>query len=161
MSSKRASFEWQKLENKHLGTGSFGDVYLVMNLRDNCLMAMKQILREKNSHLKELIDVVDILRNLDHPNLVKYYGIEEHKDEILIFMEYYSEGTLDKVCREGLDLACVRRYTHYLLKAVDYIHDQRIVHRDIKQGYGDGIEKGNENKNRDTAPPGADIYMDY
>ena len=47
-------------------------------------------------------------------------------------MEYCSEGTLSKVCREGLELSCVRRYTHFLLQAVDYLHKKLIVHRDIK-----------------------------
>jgi hypothetical protein len=36
--NRKAPFEWQRLENKMLGRGSFGSVYLVMNLRDNCLM---------------------------------------------------------------------------------------------------------------------------
>jgi len=58
--------------------------------------------------------------------------VEVHKDELLIFMEYCSEGTLSRVCREGLDLSCVRRYTHYLLQAVNYVHGHHIVHRDIK-----------------------------
>ncbi|KAI1711111.1 protein kinase domain-containing protein [Ditylenchus destructor] len=132
--SKKAPFEWQRLENRCLGSGSFGTVYLVMNMRDKCLAAMKQIHipRENNDGLKALVDEVDILRTLDHPNLVKYYGVEVDKGELLIFMEYCSEGTLARVCREGLDPSCVRRYTHYLLQAVRYIHDHNIVHRDIK-----------------------------
>lgn len=76
--SRKAPFEWQRFENKLLGRGSFGSVYLVMNLRDKCLMAMKQmrIQIENNSSLKLVADEVDILRNLNHPNLVKYYGVE-------------------------------------------------------------------------------------
>lgn len=64
-----------------LGSGSFGTVFLVMNLKDKCLMAMKQIhiRRENNDSLKALVEEVDILRHLDHPNLVKYYGVEVHK----------------------------------------------------------------------------------
>ncbi|KAH7728346.1 STE/STE11/MEKK4 protein kinase [Aphelenchoides avenae] len=134
--SKRAPFDWQLLENKHLGTGSFGSVHLVLNKKDNCLMAMKQINTKRGnantSSLKALADEVEIFRQLDHPNLVRYYGAEVHKEELLIFMEYCSEGTLARVCREGLDPACVRRYTHYLLRAVEYIHSKSIVHRDIK-----------------------------
>jgi hypothetical protein len=62
LSNKRtAPFEWQRLENKLLGRGSFGSVYLVMNLRDNCLMAMKQIHvpRENNAALKALAEEVE------------------------------------------------------------------------------------------------------
>lgn len=56
------------------------------------------------------------------------------KEELLIFMEYCPEGTLESVCREGLlDMRCVRRYTHYLLKGVEYIHNKMIIHRDIKR----------------------------
>lgn len=49
-------------------------------------------------------------------------------------MEYCSEGTLETVCREGhLDMCCARRYTHFLLKGVAYIHKKLIIHRDIKR----------------------------
>uniref|UniRef100_A0AAF5RVJ5 Protein kinase domain-containing protein n=2 Tax=Wuchereria bancrofti TaxID=6293 RepID=A0AAF5RVJ5_WUCBA len=130
---KRAPFEWQRLEKK-IGCGKFGTVYLVMNLTENCLMAMKQIRIERNDKaLLALVDEVENLSLLDHPNLVKYYAVEVHREELLIFMEYCSEGTLEEVCREGLlDMRCVRRYTHFLLKGVEYIHMKMIIHRDIK-----------------------------
>ncbi|KAI6178322.1 Mitogen-activated protein kinase kinase kinase 4 [Aphelenchoides besseyi] len=132
--SKPAPFQWQRLENKLLGRGSFGSVYLVINKRDNCLMAMKSIKvqREDNDSLKALADEVEIFRNLDHPNLVKYYGVSVENESLLIFMEYCNQGTLARVCREGLDLVCVRQYTYYLLEAVSYLHAHKIIHRDIK-----------------------------
>uniref|UniRef100_A0A915PXE2 Protein kinase domain-containing protein n=1 Tax=Setaria digitata TaxID=48799 RepID=A0A915PXE2_9BILA len=130
---KRAPFEWQRLEKK-IGSGKFGTVYVVMNLTENCLMAMKQIRIERNERaLLSLVDEVENLSLLDHPNLVKYYAVEVHREELFIFMEYCPEGTLEEVCREGLlDMRCVRRYTHFLLKGVEYIHMKLIVHRDIK-----------------------------
>lgn len=49
-------------------------------------------------------------------------------------MEYCPEGTLEEVCREGLlDMRYVRRYTHFLLRGVEYIHMKMIIHRDIKR----------------------------
>lgn len=108
--SKPAPFKWRRLESKLLGRGSFGSVYLVMNLRDNCLMAMKQMhfLLENNSGLKAIAEEIEILSRMDHPNLIRYYGVEIHAEELMIFMEYCSEGTLARVCKEGLDLHCVR-----------------------------------------------------
>ncbi|VBB31573.1 unnamed protein product [Acanthocheilonema viteae] len=130
---KRAPFEWQRLE-KTIGRGKFGTVYVVMNLTENCLMAMKQIRIERNDRaLLALVDEVENLSLLDHPNLVKYYAVEVHREELFIFMEYCPEGTLEEVCREGLlDMRYVRRYTHFLLKGVEYIHMKMIIHRDIK-----------------------------
>ncbi|VDK84024.1 unnamed protein product [Litomosoides sigmodontis] len=130
---KRAPFEWQRLEKK-IGCGKFGTVYVVMNLTENCLMAMKQIRIERNDRaLLALVDEVENLNLLDHPNLVKYYAVEVHREELFIFMEYCPEGTLEEVCREGLlDMRYVRRYTHFLLKGVEYIHMKMIIHRDIK-----------------------------
>uniref|UniRef100_A0A8L8K9G5 Protein kinase domain-containing protein n=1 Tax=Heligmosomoides polygyrus TaxID=6339 RepID=A0A8L8K9G5_HELPZ len=111
-----------------LAGGTFGTVYKALNVDAQCVIAVKEI-RVKRDVLKILQGEVDILRNLSHKNLVKYYGCE---DEVLIMMEYCSEGTLERVCREGLDEELVRRYTNSLLRAVAYMHSQKIVHRDIK-----------------------------
>lgn len=63
-----------------LGCGKFGTVYVVMNLTENCLMAMKKIRIERNDKvLLALVDEVENLSLLDHPNLVKYYAVEVHR----------------------------------------------------------------------------------
>lgn len=63
-----------------LGSGKFGTVHVVMNLTENCLMAMKQIRIERNDRaLLALVDEVENLSLLDHPNLVKYYAVEVHR----------------------------------------------------------------------------------
>ena len=55
------------------------------------------------------------------------------QDQLLIFMEYCDEGTLETIIKEGLDILFVRQYTNKLLLGVDYLHEKRIVHRDIKR----------------------------
>ena len=52
---------------------------------------------------------------------------------ILIFMEYCDGGTLDSVCREGLDEYLMRQYTHLILRGINDLHEHLIVHRDIKR----------------------------
>ncbi|VDM56314.1 unnamed protein product, partial [Angiostrongylus costaricensis] len=111
-----------------LAGGTFGTVYKALNVDAQCVIAIK-VIRVQRSIQKVLQGEVDIFRNLNHKNLVKYYGCE---DEVLIMMEYCSEGTLEKICREGLDEELVRRYTNSLLRAVAYMHSQKVVHRDIK-----------------------------
>uniref|UniRef100_A0A158PBC9 Protein kinase domain-containing protein n=1 Tax=Angiostrongylus cantonensis TaxID=6313 RepID=A0A158PBC9_ANGCA len=111
-----------------LAGGTFGTVYKALNVDAQCVIAIK-VIRVQRGSQKVLQGEVDIFRNLNHKNLVKYYGCE---DEVLIMMEYCSEGTLEKICREGLDEELVRRYTNSLLRAVAYMHSQKVVHRDIK-----------------------------
>ncbi|KAK6057737.1 kinase domain protein, partial [Cooperia oncophora] len=138
--SKTAPFKYQILEK--LAGGTFGTVYKA--LKDGqCVIAVKQI-RVRRDVVKILKGEVDIFSNLNHKNLVKYYGCEVRQDEVLIMMEYCSEGTLERICREGLDEELVRRYTNSLLRAVAYMHSQKagvdyhddsgtpVVHRDIK-----------------------------
>ena len=52
--------------------------------------------------------------------------------EMLIFMEFCSAGTLEDVSKQGLTEPLIRQYTSQLLQAVHVLHDNAIVHRDIK-----------------------------
>ena len=54
------------------------------------------------------------------------------QDDIYILMEYCAEGTLERICREVMDMTLVRMYTNSLLKAIAHLHTQKVVHRDIK-----------------------------
>ncbi|TKR62338.1 hypothetical protein L596_026318 [Steinernema carpocapsae] len=133
-SERKAPFKWQCLE-KCLGRGQQGSVHVVYDTDNTRCLAMKQIQIQYNDEeqLTRVVTEVENLRKLDHINLVKYYGVEIKNECMMIFMEYCNHGTLDRMCRgERLDLMYVRRYTHQLLSAVEYIHSQNIVHRDIK-----------------------------
>lgn len=54
------------------------------------------------------------------------------QNELYIFMEYCSEGTLWTAAQQGLTDYMIRHYTREILKAVDALHDRGVVHRDIK-----------------------------
>lgn len=57
------------------------------------------------------------------------------QDEMLMFMEYCDEGTLESLATStetGLPEELVRKYTRQLLEAVHTLHERGIVHRDIK-----------------------------
>ncbi|KAH3735461.1 hypothetical protein DPMN_041992 [Dreissena polymorpha] len=51
---------------------------------------------------------------------------------MLVFMEYCDRGTIDEVSRNGLTEDLIRIYTKQLLCAAQVLHDNKIVHRDIK-----------------------------
>ena len=51
---------------------------------------------------------------------------------MLIFMEFCPAGTLEDIAKEGLTEPQIRTYTSQLLKAIDVLHVNAIVHRDIK-----------------------------
>ena len=54
------------------------------------------------------------------------------QDELLIFMEFCDAGTIEEVAKVGLTEHLVRNYTRELLIAINVLHENGIVHRDIK-----------------------------
>ncbi|XP_072379939.1 mitogen-activated protein kinase kinase kinase 4 isoform X2 [Diabrotica undecimpunctata] len=132
---RNVSFSWQR--GIKVGQGRFGKVYTAVNNNTGDLMAVKEIALQHNDPgtLKKIAEEMKILEGIAHNNLVKSYGVEVHKDEMLIFMEYCSEGTLECLVADtegGLPELQARKYTFQLLSGVACLHDHSIVHRDIK-----------------------------
>jgi mitogen-activated protein kinase kinase kinase 4 len=65
-------------------------------------------------------DELRIFESVNHQHLVKHFGVEIHREEMLIFMEYCPEGTIEALImstEEGLDEVIVRRYTKQIVEA--------------------------------------------
>ncbi|CAL1534129.1 unnamed protein product [Lymnaea stagnalis] len=132
MNVKRVNFRWQR--GIKIGEGQFGKVYTAVNINTGELMAMKEMKFQPNDQqsLKESCDEIKNFEGINHKNLVKYYGVEVHKDEMLMFMEYCDSGSIEEVARIGLPEYMIRRYTNEIVQAIAHLHENNIVHRDIK-----------------------------
>uniref|UniRef100_A0A4W3H2Z5 Mitogen-activated protein kinase kinase kinase 4 n=1 Tax=Callorhinchus milii TaxID=7868 RepID=A0A4W3H2Z5_CALMI len=129
---RKVTFKWQR--GNKIGEGQYGKVYTCINVDTGELMAMKEIRFQPNDHktIKETADELKIFEGIKHPNLVRYFGVELHREEMYIFMEYCDEGTLEEVARLGLQEHVIRLYTKQIITAINVLHEHGIVHRDIK-----------------------------
>ena len=124
-----------------LGRGSTADVWLYTSVKSQQAIAVKQAKfypsdLKNNYDIKALMNEINLLKSLSHDRIVKYVGCC-FKNEDYIFsvcMEYMSGDSLSKLIsqRGPLDYDRVRKYTRQILEGVDYLHRQRIIHRDIK-----------------------------
>ena len=67
-----------------------------------------------NLYFRNVADELKIFEAINHPHLINHFGVEIHREEMLIFMEYCPEGTLESLClgtENGLEEVMVRRYT--------------------------------------------------
>ena len=81
-------------------------------------------------YLEELRNEIDVLRDLDHPNIVKAYEVYESKSNIYIVMEYCSGGDLYARApyTEGQAVPVISQ----LCSAIGFMHKHGVVHRDLK-----------------------------
>ena len=143
-----------------IGAGSFGSVYLGMDKVNGMLMAVKQVElpsgsthneERKKSMLTALEREIDLLKQLQHENIVQYLGTsksaalgERHADfgadsfmdkqHLNIFLEYVPGGSVSALLNKfgAFEEALVRNFVRQILQGLDYLHVSGIIHRDIK-----------------------------
>ena len=136
---ERYSNPWSTYDEiSTIGEGAYGVVKKVCLKNDpETLRAIKIIPKEniiENENGKQLIDEIDILKNLEHPNIMKIYECFNDKDNVYIVSEYCDEGDLlGKMEKIGsLNQIVVKFLMDQILNAIAYLHTNRIFHGDIK-----------------------------
>ena len=120
---------------KILGQGSFGTVFLVKHKILNTYFAMKVIKKTNKSEKDEvLMNEINILRKMDHPNIVKITDFYTTNTEYILVTEYCPEGELFYEIKNfaPFNEALTGWYMKQILSAVCYCHKLKIIHRDLK-----------------------------
>jgi calcium-dependent protein kinase len=121
---------------KLIGSGAFGDVRICLHKESNSQRAVKILYKANMTEDDErmLLNEINILRDLDHPNIVKMYEFFQDEKRYYIITEICKGGELfDEIIDKGhfteKDAAIILRQ---LLSCINYCHGRSIVHRDIK-----------------------------
>jgi len=126
--------------DEYIGGGGMGDVYKVWDSPRSCYLAAK-VVRRGLAEIEELARrferEAEALTRLQHPNIVRLYGLERDEEEDLAFivMDYVDGPTLAdklKLARGPLPLSEVVSIAEGVAAALTYAHKQGIYHRDIK-----------------------------
>ncbi|KAH0791053.1 serine/threonine-protein kinase ATG1c-like isoform X2 [Histomonas meleagridis] len=129
---------------KEIGRGAFGTVYQGRMIEDfNSLkvddfVAIKTISASRmvfQQEKEKLDQEISLMLQLNHPNIVKLYGVEHTSTETLLIMEYCNKGDLIHYLRNykvGLPEKIVRNFGRQIAIGLDYLHTNQIVHRDLK-----------------------------
>ena len=129
-------FEQYTIES-NLGSESFGNVYKVSHRSNNVIRALKQIPKKyitDGYNENQISNEIQILRLLDHPNIMKIYEFYEDNDNFYILSEFCDEGDLKSKCEKHGKFSefNVRFFMYQILNAVAYLHTNKVIHGDIK-----------------------------
>ncbi|KAM1255022.1 hypothetical protein TB2_028829 [Malus domestica] len=129
--------KWKK--GKLLGRGTFGHVYVGFNSESGQMCAIKEVRLVTDDQslkecLKQLNQEINLLSQLSHPNIVRYYGSELGEDALSVYLEYVSGGSIYKLLQEygAFKEPVIQNYTRQIVSGLAYLHERNTVHRDIK-----------------------------
>jgi len=117
-----------------LGSGSFGSVYLARNKYTNEKVALKQIKKSSANLLSdgEITDEIEILKNLEHPDIVRIIESFNTKNSYILITEYCEGGELFDQVKNQLSETQIAVIFKQVLSGLAYLHSNNIVHRDLK-----------------------------
>ncbi|EKM49713.1 uncharacterized protein PHACADRAFT_214230 [Phanerochaete carnosa HHB-10118-sp] len=119
-----------------LGKGAFGQVYRALNWETGETVAVKEIQLSNipKSEIGQIMSEINLLKNLNHPNIVKYKGYEKTPEFLYIILEFCENGSLHNICKRfgKFPETLVGVYISQVLEGLMYLHEQGVIHRDIK-----------------------------
>jgi calcium-dependent protein kinase len=127
-----------QIDKKPIGTGAFAEVWVIKHRRTGDTRASKIFkkseLSEEDLNSKSMLMEIEILKTLDHPNVLKVYEYFEDSDNFYIVMEYCEGGDVFEKLMQTKTFTerYAARVIRFVLKGLCYLHSKHVVHRDIK-----------------------------
>uniref|UniRef100_A0A4W4DYZ0 non-specific serine/threonine protein kinase n=1 Tax=Electrophorus electricus TaxID=8005 RepID=A0A4W4DYZ0_ELEEL len=120
-----------------LGDGAFGKVYKAQNKQTGILAAAKVIDTKTEEELEDYMVEIDILASCDHQYIVKLLDAFYYESKLWILIEFCAGGAVDAVMLElerPLTEPQIQVVCKQSLEALSYLHENKIIHRDLKAG---------------------------
>ncbi|XP_024152616.1 STE20-like serine/threonine-protein kinase isoform X3 [Oryzias melastigma] len=120
-----------------LGDGAFGKVFKAQNKLNGTLAAAKVIDTKSEDELEDYMVEIDILASCDHPHIVKLLDAFYFEAKLWILIEFCAGGAVDAIMLElerPLTEPQIRVVCRQTLEALVYLHESKIIHRDLKAG---------------------------
>lgn len=123
------------LIGEFIAAGNYGKVKKAHRIDTGAEVAVKIINKKLMNEEEEVraMREIDILRRLDHPNIIRFHEMVDSGDRLYLFMEYMEGGhTLKKYIEKGLSELEAKELFRQIAAAILYCHTMQVVHRDIK-----------------------------
>ena len=117
-----------------LGSGHFGEVWLVTDIGLDIDRALKIISLEKLPDKANFFTEAQVVMTSEHPNVIQVYETGKYNElNIYISMEYHPKGSLDDEAKGTyIDLTRVKHIMIDILRGLEFAHSKGVIHRDIK-----------------------------
>uniref|UniRef100_A0A1B0AVZ3 polo kinase n=1 Tax=Glossina palpalis gambiensis TaxID=67801 RepID=A0A1B0AVZ3_9MUSC len=124
---------------RFFGKGGFAKCYEIVDVATNEVYAGKIVSKKllmKHNQKEKMTQEITIHSSISHPNIVKFHGFFEDSYNIYIVLELCKKRSmmeLHKRRKTITEYEC-RYYIYQIIQGVKYLHDNRIIHRDLKLG---------------------------
>ena len=125
---------YQKLEK--IGEGTYGVVHKAKDRTSGEIIALKRILLEAEDEgiPSTAIREISLLKELQHPNIVRLYDVVHTERKLTLVFEYLDQDLkkyLDQ-CEGGIEPPYLQSFLKQLIRGVEFCHHHRVLHRDLK-----------------------------
>lgn len=119
---------------RQIATGAYGKVITAHSVHHKEIVAIKIMIKLEVTDVEELYREIKILRGLNHPNIIKFYQSFDTMFQLYLIMEYIRNGTLADILAKvkHFDESKAHLVYRQLIDALEYCHNQGVVHLDIK-----------------------------
>lgn len=116
-----------------IGQGASGVVYTAIEIATGNEVAIKQMNLSQQPKKELIINEILVMRENKHPNIVNYVDSYLVSEELWVVMEFLAGGSLTDVVTETcMDEGQIAAVSRECLQALDFLHGNGVIHRDIK-----------------------------